>query len=569
MASSQPGKRKYRRPPRQSDAGDSAPPQLTEGWRARLAAELWPSSAAGRRILLAILFAALALRAYKLVSMFPPLLDESIYLRWAEIIDHQGQWFISLLDGKEPLSYWVLALTRKVFGGDPLFEGRALSVVAGLLSTAGMFALGRRFGGEAAGLLAAGLYACFPYALLYDRIAYTEAFVNLFAIAIVLASLWAFEEPGVSWKRCLAPAFALGLGLFTKQTLLLLAFFPLLAGVWRGRHEPRKAWLGLLLIYGVAASFVAVSLLMVPEAPTLEAHDALVHSTRFFVQPQELLQDPFRVAPANLRKLGGFVWHYLTWPVALAGLASLGYLAWRRAAGVWVLASASLLPLLAQVFVLELMYPSRYPFPHFWPWLVLLAWAGADAWQRWSASLRGSMKPAALTVAGLLIAGPMLWQSAGMLRSPGEQLHPEDARNFLGSSAQAGFGVREAADFLIGQSRSGAFVLLTDPFWGPPADTLFAYLNERHGIRAYEAWWMQLSDSHVILPPGEAQVLRSHYERVERGTVDFARPPRVFYVTDTNYSPRGAVRARQPGAQLAASFPKPGGEQFVDVYRLK
>jgi hypothetical protein len=236
---------------------------------------------------------------------------------------------------------------------------------------------------------------------------------------------------------------------------------------------------------------------------------------------------------------------------------------------VWVLASASLLPLLAQVFVLELMYPSRYPFPHFWPWLVLLAWATVDAWRRWGASLQGSMRPAALTVAGLLIAGPMLWQSAGGLRSPGEYLHPEDARNFLGSSAQAGFGVREAADFLIGQSRSGGLVLLTDPFWGPPADTLFAYLNERYGIRAYEAWWMQLSDSHVILPPGEAQVLRSHYERVERGTVDFARAPRVFYVTDTNYNTQGAVQARQPGAQLVASFSKPGGEQFVDVYRLK
>jgi len=301
----------------------------------------------------------------------------------------------------------------------------------------------------------------------------------------------------------------------------------------------------------------------------LEAHDALVHSTRFFVPPHELLQDPFRVAPSNLRKLGGFVWHYLTWPAALAGLASLAYLAWRRAAGAWILASASLVPLLAQVFVLELMYPSRYPFPHFWPWLILLAWAGADAWRHWGASLEGSMKPAAPMVAGLLIAGPMLWQSAGMLRSPGEYLHPEDARNFLGLSAQAGFGVREAADFLIAESRGGAFVLLTDPFWGPPADTLFAYLNERYGIRAYEAWWMQLSDGHVILPPGEAQVLKSHYERVERGTVDFSRAPRIFYVTDTNYNTRGAVQARQPGAQLVASFPKPGGEQFVDVYRLK
>ena len=44
------------------------------------------------------------------MEMFPVLVDESIYMHWAEIIEHQGQWFISLLDGKQPLQYWVLAV---------------------------------------------------------------------------------------------------------------------------------------------------------------------------------------------------------------------------------------------------------------------------------------------------------------------------------------------------------------------------------------------------------------------------------------------------------------------------
>jgi hypothetical protein len=435
-----------------------------------------------------------------------------------------------------------------------------------------VFAVGRRAGGDTAGLLAAGLYACFPYALVYDRLAYTEAAVNFFSVAIVLTSLLAFDgesdaaQPG--WRRALTPGLTLGLGLFTKQTLFLLVFFPALAGLWRGWKHRRRVAADLVLVYGIAALFVVFSLAMRPEAPTLEAQNALVHSTRFFVQPQEFLSDPFKATPSNLRKLGGFVSAYVTWPAALAMLASLAYLAGRRARGVWILAAAALVPLVVQVFVLELMYPSRYPFPHFWPLLVLAGWGAADAAKQYGGKLKGTLKPAAGALLSLVFAGPLVYRSVCVLRSPQECLYPEDAKNFLGTGAHAGFGVREAAHYLLEESRNGAFVLLADPIWGPPADAMFAYLNERRGIRVYEAWWTQLSGSHVILPPRQAQVLKSHYERVEAGTVDFSNISRVFYVTDTNFYPRAAVQLRQPGARLVASFPKTDG-QSVDVYRLK
>ena len=70
--------------------------------------ELVPETALGKRALLGVLALALLLRGVNLLGMFPVLVDESIYLRWAEIIDNQGQWFISLLDGKQPLHPWFL-----------------------------------------------------------------------------------------------------------------------------------------------------------------------------------------------------------------------------------------------------------------------------------------------------------------------------------------------------------------------------------------------------------------------------------------------------------------------------
>ena len=103
----------------------------------------WPETATGRKMLAALLVLGFLLRAYRILEMFPILVDESIYLRWAEIIDHQGQWFISLLDGKQPLQYWLLTILRKVSEGDPLLAARLLSD-----STAKVAAVARDVGYE-------------------------------------------------------------------------------------------------------------------------------------------------------------------------------------------------------------------------------------------------------------------------------------------------------------------------------------------------------------------------------------------------------------------------------------
>jgi 4-amino-4-deoxy-L-arabinose transferase-like glycosyltransferase len=521
--------------------------------------------------MLGILAAASLLRSHNLLEMFPILVDESIYLRWAEIIDHQGQWFISLLDGKPPLHTWLLALPRMVFGGDPLWIGRAVSVVIGLLSTAGIFAIGKRLAGDTAGLLAAGLYAVLPLALLYDRLAYAESLVNLCGIAIVLTSLEAFWSGNDSWKQAVPAALAFALGLFTKQTVLLFAFFPALAGIWLARRKPRYLLTGLGLIYGAGLVALALTWLLKPDAPTLGTHNAVLHHTGFYVQPAEFLKNPFVEASKNIPLLGGYISTYMTLSLAFFAMAALSYLTVRRRWEAWLVVSVSILPLLVEVFILSLMFPSRWAFPHFWPWLVVVGMAAKDLWQqRGQQILPLSRRRAVAAAAVLLLAAPVLLRSLAMLGSPRTRLHPDDATAFLGPSAHVGFGIREAVEYLEAEADArGPFVLLVDPIWGPPADAFVTLLNQRHGIRAYEAWWTQLSGAHAILPAGSADVLRSHYERVEAGKIDFRALPRVFYATDTNYYTDAAVKVRQPDAQRVASFPKPDGKNAINVYRLK
>jgi len=525
--------------------------------------ELVPATALGKRSLLGILALALLLRSLNLLGMLPVLVDESIYLRWAEIIDNQGQWFISLLDGKQPLHPWVLAVQRMVWDGDPLLGGRFLSAIAGLLSTIGIFAIGRRVSSELGGIIAAFLYAIFPLAMLYDRLAYTEGFVNACGIFLALTSIWIFAERP-SLRSAWIPGAAMAIAMLTKQTLLLLWFFPALAALLYRRERASLA--PLAFIYGCGVAAVVFCAVMTPEAPMLSTHDAVLHHTGFFASPEELLADPFGPFAINIAKLGGYLTTYLTWPGLLACIAAIGYLAWRKSLAAWAILSLTFAPWLVQLFLLKLMYPTRYPYPHFWPLLVVMAMAAVDLWDRSPAQRRKPILAGALA----LVALPMLYRDFGLLFNTREHLHERDQYFFTRSVGHVGYGIAEAIDFLEGEAqRNGGFVLLTDPIWGPPSDVMAPYLNGKFGIRVFECWWTQLSGTHPIMPFGAAELIKSHYERTQSGRIDFRQVDRVFYITDTEYNPPEAVHVRQPTAQLAKRFPKPENDQSIDVYRLK
>lgn len=481
--------------------------------------------------------------------------DESNYLRWAEIVVNQRQWFISLLDGKQPLTTWLLALALALSPRDPLTAARWLSALAGAASTLGIFAVARRLSGEIAGLVAAGLYAFLPYALLYDRLTYTEAFVNLAGVAIVYASVASLGPSAAPWwKGSLWLGMALGLGFLVKSTALLFWFFPAAAALWL---RPARVVARLGMAYSVALLFPILSWMAMPQAPTMQTHSLLVHQTSFFVDPRELLRHPFAAAGTNLRLIADYVAAYMTVPLALAGLAALFYLVRRRNIAAAVIASVSVAPLLVQIFVLHKIFPTRYPFPHMWPWLVLIGMAAASLPRRLALGIT------------CLVALPVVGKGLGVVARPEQYLYLEDVRTFLGSGPAAGWGIREAAEFLRSEARRGPITVLTDPIWGPPADSIFVYCNGRDGITVYEAWWTSIAPDHPILPPAPVELVKSQYERVPAGLLDPRLLDRVYYVTETQYYPRSAVQLRQPNARHVVSFPKPNGRNSIDIYRLR
>ena len=520
-----------------------------------------------RAALGAILLLAAALRIYRLMADYPIVGDEGIYLRWAEIIDHQGQWFISLLDGKQPLSYWIYAIQRMLAPNtDPLWMGRLASVAAGLGTTGLIYAVGRRLDSVAAGLAGALLYAIFPWAMMYDRLVYTEAFVNLAGVALVWACLWAFETEEPTWKREAIAGLVFGLGFFFKSTALLFGVVPLVIGLWKRRGRPLDLIKSWALMGAVAIVFPIVSWLGEPNAPVFETSSTVLHQTTFFIKPSEFLAHPFERFVLNAPRFGEYIPYLVGWPAAIGLALSLGYLLWRRSPAGLVVALITIVPLLVQFFVLNFM-PTRYSFPHLWPWLLLAGLAVADLGRRLEAEGKQRI---AWGAAAALVATPMLFRTWMVLNDPKDNISPHDSSYYFGTYSHAGFGVREAIDFLRAEAlRNGPMILLVDPIWSVPADAIFPYLNDKYGIQVHEAWWTQLSPTHPIMPNTEVDLMRSQYERVKAGKLDFRKVERVFYLTDTNYYTPEAVHVRQPTAQLLVQFVKPGGGFSVDVYRLK
>lgn len=550
----------------------SPAPVRPPGLLARTAGEatrvLLPESVVARRVLLGVVVVAFGLRTVGLTSWMPIIGDESIYMYWAEIVEHQGEWFISLLDAKPPLQTWLLAIMRMLVGGDPLLQARLMSVGAALLSTIGLFAIGKLLGNETAGLIAAGLYAVFPIAVFHDRLAYTESMVNLSGIALVAASLWAFERPKPRWGRFLVLGLVLGLGVLTKQSILLFAHFPLLIAFWRGRHFPRRALTGCVVVYAIAALFFGVTLVATPEGPDTDWRNPALHRSDYYVSKAQLLDEPLRTLPFNWQRLQRSSEAFLSWPVLIAAPIALVYLVWRQPFGALSLASVSVIPLAAQCILLAgTLYPIRWAFPHFWPFLSLVGFAAADAWQRHSGLVDSpQFKRLIALTAGLALAVPMVWSAIETIRRPENSLQ---AGAFTGVRAHVGYGNRKAIEFLRAKATKGPLVVLTDPIPGPPGDSMFPYLNQRQGISVYEAWWMKLAYNHPILPFGRTDIMKSQYQRITDDVVDFSRVGRVYYVTDTFYHTEDAVLDRQPNAKQVASFPKPSNDEAVEVYRLR
>ncbi len=222
--------------------------------------------------------------------------DEATYLRWGQLIaqDPWGNLFISMEDAKLPLHYWLLAPAR-VFGGDPVVEGRLLSVLFGALTLIGVIAVcgemctlvGRRQVKMVAGVT--GLFFIFsPLVAFYQRMAVAESLLMLESVAIAWTGLRLarhITEQAPSRTRWI-DAVQLGLCwaavLLTKQNFSYVLWgLPWAAMlVWMTRAAWRQQVIAFAKHYMVSTAIGVAC--FVPVVMTSTTHDL---RTRIFYKP--------------------------------------------------------------------------------------------------------------------------------------------------------------------------------------------------------------------------------------------------------------------------------------------
>ncbi|MFV0306194.1 MAG: ArnT family glycosyltransferase [Desertimonas sp.] len=186
------------------------------------------------------------------------LLNDSLYFSLQAALNSEGQWFREGLDGHPGAEHGPLTslyLTPWSLGSWDHSHQRLGITVVGLAVVPLIGLLGRRFGGDQVGLVAAAIAAVYPNLWLNDSLVMSETIAIVVVTIAILVGL-RFEERPTRTDAALLGVLV-GLAALTRSELALLA--PLFAGVvwWRStlRGRSRLALPAIVL----ATSLVTVS----------------------------------------------------------------------------------------------------------------------------------------------------------------------------------------------------------------------------------------------------------------------------------------------------------------------
>lgn len=251
----------------------------------------------------------------------PIFTDEAIYIRWAQIAKNDANWrFISLTDGKSPSYVWIAMIIMR-FVHDPLLAGRLVSVGAGLMTTLGLFFLGKEvFKNKWVGIVSSFLYVVFPFALVYDRLALYDSLVGTFAVWSLFIIVLLVRT--LRLDVALILGLVIGGGLLTKTNAffsLYLTPVSLILFNWHSSHLPKRLlkWAGLILVTSTLAYACYFILRLSPFFHIIDEKNTI------FVFPlREWLMHPFEFFLSNWMGLWNWMITYVTVPIFILIVSS-------------------------------------------------------------------------------------------------------------------------------------------------------------------------------------------------------------------------------------------------------
>ena len=485
-------------------------------------------------LLAVIVFFALRL---PFLTKIPVFVDEAIYIRWSQIMRNEPSLrFLPLSDGKQPLFMWATMPALKIIS-DPLIAGRAISILAGLISLTGLVVFVYvLFGNLFIAALAGLLYAALPFSIFFDRLALVDSLLSSFGLWSLALGAMLIKKPRLDLALLLG--FSLGFGLLTKSPAVFfylwqpLLFFTL-APVIKTRKNLKL--LGCWLIAFIISQAMYAILRLGTNFHLVGSRNA-----DYVFSFGEVLRHPLNPLLGNLKTTISWLWYLLTPPLVIAALFAFFSKEKRKVLDLFLI---SLLPLLAQASVAK-VYTSRYILFAAIPLLAVTAIGLLE--------ISRHFKIKKWLVVFLFMLWPVIL-SLILIISPQKANMPFDMRSGYLEEWTAGHGQKEVANYLIAKARLGETIVVgTDGFFGTLPDGLQIYTQSTPNIT-------------VI---GGAPNISSLPESLTNSLKD---------KNNTVYLVANASRIHLPPSQLArmqfiAQYPKPnrldGSHESLLFYRL-
>ena len=400
------------------------------------------------------------------LTLQPIFADEAIYIRWAQVMRSEPTLrFLPQSDGKTPLFMWSMIPLFKVFS-DPLFAGRFLSVMSGLATLLGVFALGWKVFGIRVGVWAALLYTITPYTVFFDRMALVDSMLSAFGVwALFFAILLAQK---VRLDLAMILGFILGGGWLTKTPgVLNLILLPTSILAFK-RLKADKYHLVKLIIFWLVAIFIA---LVMYNALRLGSNFHLLSSRNadYVFSPLELVGRPLDPFIPHFRDIADWFPKLITWPtIGLLVIGSWFIVKEKNKLG-WVVLLWALIPLLLNMAFLK-TFTARYLLASI-PLLLVLGGFGIT-------KLLAHLNKNFPYVLLLLILASTLYFNYYLLTDPQKAPLPKVERKGYLEEWTAGYGLSEIGKYLAGESSKQKIVVGTEGFFGTLPDGLYIYLDK-------------------------------------------------------------------------------------------
>lgn len=406
---------------------------------------------------------ALAIRLYHL-TLLPVFVDEAIYIRWSQVMNAEPTLrFLPLSDGKQPLFMWILMfLVNRL--SDPLFAGRILSVVCGLGTVVGIFAVSYLlFKNKLVSLFSSLVWAISPFSFFFDRMALVDGMLATFGIWTLFFGILMAKTKRLDMT--MITGFFLGGALLTKSPALFFILLLPTTWIFVKKWKDLIKLLPLLLVTYIIGYGMYNILRLGPNFQLIGSRNQdyifpLSHAFTNFKDPfifhiKQIFSDWFI-------KMG-------PWPILIFILIGIITAFKKYRKEVLILLVWFLVPILVQSEFAK-VFTVRYIL-YTLPPLFILASSGLLTKQK--------IVKGVYFVFFILFSLTSLIFNYKLLTNPDKANLPSSERSGYLEEWTAGTGIKEIADYLRTENlkKEGKIVVGTEGFFGTLPDGLQMYLN--------------------------------------------------------------------------------------------